>query len=164
MPKYLFRITKRKWDKINVVWLKENEIQADPLGDLRISDGNLSVWHIEDDKSNLDEIIVALAVTRDNFDKFEYALIENEALEQARIDKVKEPGNTPFSNANHWHRDLVELTVNKISNLIDIVFNDIEKVRVPKKEVQEKIKKAVSRKSIDLNKLKDSMRQKIEQL
>lgn len=164
MPQFLFRITKRKWDKVEFSWLSNDEIQADPLGDLRVSNGNLSVWHVEDDKSNLDQIIVALAVTRDTFDKFEYALVRQEALEQAGISKVVEPGKTPVTNVNHWHRDLIELTINKVTNLVNIIFNDLEKVRVPEKEVKEKIEQAVKSNSIDLQKVKPSMRNKIDEL
>jgi len=80
MPLYLLMINKRKWDRLNVPWLKPNQIQADPLGDLRINEGALSVWHIEDDESNLDLVIAALVATRQNFDKFEYGLFDQEIV------------------------------------------------------------------------------------
>lgn len=64
MPHFLLSITKRKWDKLDVPWLPSHDIQGDPLGALRLNDGTLSVWHIDDDKSNLDIVITALAVTR----------------------------------------------------------------------------------------------------
>ncbi len=76
MPRYLIMIKKRKWDKLSVPWLQGQGIQADPLSDLRISDGNLSVWHIKDDMTNLNDVILALAITRSNIDKLEYGLFD----------------------------------------------------------------------------------------
>jgi hypothetical protein len=52
---------------------------------LRVNEGTLSVWHIEDDRSNLDVVIAALAATRQNVDKFEYGLFDQEIADRLGI-------------------------------------------------------------------------------
>jgi hypothetical protein len=58
MPLYLIRITKRNWerDEYDTSWLEPSEVPADVHRDLRVTESALSVWHIEDDKSNLEEV------------------------------------------------------------------------------------------------------------
>ena len=71
MSKYLLMIKKRNWDNLDVSWLINNDIQADPLCGLLIIEGSMSVWYIDDSKLYLDLIIAALVVNRQNLDKFE---------------------------------------------------------------------------------------------
>ena len=42
-------------------WLAGDEVQADALVDLSTKDNELSVWLIENDKSNLEHVVTALA-------------------------------------------------------------------------------------------------------
>jgi hypothetical protein len=155
MPQYLLRIKKRKWDKLNLPWLEPNQIQADPLGDLNISEGTLSVWHIEDDKSNLDLVIAALAVNRQNFDKFEYGLFDQKIVDSIKLKIQIVPGDTPIDNVNSWHRDLVELTVDKASSLVKAIFDNFDKQRLLVDDVKTKIINAAKEGSINLQNVKD---------
>ena len=45
----------------------------------------LSVWYIEDDKSNLEQVAVAVASTRDSFSPFDYALVDETLLTAINI-------------------------------------------------------------------------------
>lgn len=164
VPQFLFRITKRKWDKLNVQWLQPNDIQADPLGDLRITDGTLSVWYIEDDRSNLGLIVTALAATRQKFDKFEYGLFDQNVLDIVDVLVKKKPGDTPIENANVWHRDLVELNIDKATTLVKTIFNGLEKKRLLPDAITARILDAVHAGDINLQKVNKPMREKISEL
>jgi hypothetical protein len=87
-PFLLRRIDKRRWDWVGeeIPWLPAGELPAAPLTDLQTSiDSVLSVWQIQEDMSNLEEVVAAIAATRDTSDKFDYALFEMEFLAAAGI-------------------------------------------------------------------------------
>jgi hypothetical protein len=157
-------INKRKWDRLNVPWLKPNQIQADPLGDLRINEGTLSVWQIEDDRANLDLVITALAATRQNFDKFEYGLFDQEIVTYLGLKVRISSGNTPIDAANDWHRDLIQLTADQALSLVKSMFDTLEKHRLYDDEVQTGILNAIQQGYLDLHKVNKSPRNKITQL
>lgn len=161
MPHFLLKINKRKWDKLDVPWLEPNQIQADPLGDLKISEGTLSVWHVNDDKSNLDIVITALAANRDNFDKFEYGLFDQTIAMSLNLKMQNTPGTTPIDKANIWHRDVVELTAEKAFELIKAIFDTFEKQRVLDDDIKTKILNADSQGNLDIHKVHDPMKSRI---
>ena len=94
MPFILRTIRKSKWYKHErVPWLVEGELQADALGDLRTSDNELSVWLVEDDESNLEQVVTALAVTRQRISNVDYALFDLQFLSELNIKIIN---NTVF--------------------------------------------------------------------
>lgn len=134
MPLLLRKIRKSKWYKNDSVpWLKEDEIQADALGDIVTSSNTLSVWLVQADKSNLEQVIVALASSCDNISNFDYALINVDLLVNVGIKIEIKEGLTPYSRANPWHRDLVELTTNKLFKLAEAMFLHSDRERVTEK-------------------------------
>ncbi len=120
----------------------------DALGDLRTCDNTLSVWLVEDDQSNLDQVIAALASSCDNLSNIDYALINVDLLLNVGVEVEKNEGLTPYSSANKWHRDLVEITTTKLCKLAETIFNS-DKKRVPEKEVLNLIKIAIQNGQID---------------
>ena len=162
MPLYLIRINKRNWDRdVFASWLGPNQVPADVYRDLRVTDGSLSVWHIEDDRSNLDRVITALASTRDIFDVFDYGLFDQTLASSSGIKAVPSVGISPMPSANHWHRDLVELTVDNLALLIKAIFNVMEKGRISKHDIHTMISLAAQANQVDVSQLKPKMRQQI---
>lgn len=162
MPLLLRKIRKSKWYKTDsVLWLKEDEIQADALGDIVTSSNTFSVWLVQADKSNLEQVIVALASSCDNISNFDYALINVELLVNIGIKIEIKEGLTPYSRANSWHRDLVELTTNKLSKLAEAMFLHSDRERVTEKQVLNLIKNAVQNGYIDQTKLSEGITKKI---
>ena len=54
-------------------WLAEGEIPADPLADFANTTENcLSVWFVADDAGNLNDVLAALAASREKADKLDY--------------------------------------------------------------------------------------------
>ncbi len=154
MPLFLRKIRKSKWYKNDSVpWIGKEEIQADALGDLVTSSNTLSVWLVEDDKSNLEQVIVALASSCDNVSNFDYVLLNVDLLLNVDIKIEPKEGLTPYSRANQWHRDLVELTTNKLFKLAEAIFACSDKNRIAEKKVLNLIKDAVQNGQIDTTKL-----------
>ena len=163
MPLLLRKIRKGKWYKNDsVLWIGENEIQADALGDIVTSSNTLSVWLVEDDKSNLEQIIIALASGCDNISNFDYALLDVDSLSSLGTKIETKEGSTPYARANQWHRDLVELTTNKLFNLAEAIFVLSDRERVAEKTVLNWIKDAVRNGQIDKMKLSAGITKKLD--
>lgn len=76
-----------------------------------VKNGELSAWIIEDDESNLDRVVAALASNCNSLEDLSFVVARREAVEQLQIPIRKHPGTTPDDEANHrWHRDLVGLS------------------------------------------------------
>jgi hypothetical protein len=136
-------------------------MQADPLGDLVTGNNNLSVWEVEDDKSNLDQVIIALAATREHATNLDYALFDKSLLLTIGIKLENNKGDTPYEKANNFHRDLVELTAKKIVKLTESILNSSHKERVLEKKILHLIRDAVNNQQIDKARLKPDLLKKI---
>ena len=118
-------------------WLSEGDLQADALGDLITKNNELSVWHINDDRSNLDPIIAALASKRDVLSNFDFALFDKNILEQNRLKFKKTSGISLDAEANElWHLDLYELSASKVIKLAIAIANNSELKRVSEREIK----------------------------
>lgn len=142
-------------------WLEKDEIQSDALGDLVTSSNTLSVWLVDDDQSNLEQVIVALASGCDNISNFDYALLNVDLVLNVGIKIKTKEGLTPYTRANQWHRDLVELTTNKLFKLAEAMFGDSDRERVTEKIVLKLIKDAVQNGQIDKTKLSTGIIKKL---
>lgn len=161
MPLLLRSIKKSRWNKDNFSWLTQDDIQADLLGDLVTSNNNLSVWLVQDDKSNLNEVITALASNRDTLSNLDYVIFDVNLLSDINIKIEINEGKTPYEKANRWHRDLIELTANKIVKLAESLLKHSSKERILDKEILNLIKVAVSNGQIERGKLKTSINNKV---
>lgn len=157
MPLLLRAIRKNRWYKDNLPWLPEGDIQADPLGDLVTGSNTLSVWLVQDDKSNLNDVLLALGASKDTSSHLDYTIFDLNLLASIDIKLVINAGKTPYAKANCWHRDLVELTANKIIKLAESLLENAEIKRFPEKEMIKLIQDAVNNKQIDRTKLKPSI-------
>lgn len=162
MPLLLRAIRKNRWCKSDPVpWLTQGEIQADPLGDLVTGGNTLSVWLVQDDQSNLNEVILALAVSRDTISNLDYTIFDISLLENMSIKVEVNEGKTPYEKANSWHRDLVELTASKLVKLAEGILYSSKITRKSEKEILGLIKGAVGSGQIDKTKLKPSILNKL---
>jgi hypothetical protein len=156
-------IRKAKWYKNeNVSWLAEGELQADAMADLSTKDNELSVWHIEYDRSNLEQVVAALAAGRDSIANLDYALFDQQILSAIGI-KIKDTkGGSPDEKVNSWHRDLMELSATKLMELAKAIQTKAAKERILPKDIIRFIKQAAESGQIDLAKLKPGVKVKIE--
>ena len=129
---------KNKWYEDKPSWLKNDEIHADPLADFVTTKNSLSVWRVEDNKSNLQRIIAALAAIRDRIDKLDYVLFDEKLLKECDIKVKLTEGNSPDQEANAWHYDLIELSAQKLVKLAETVWeNQPEADRIMPKKVRD---------------------------
>ena len=165
MPFILRKIRKARWYTEGISWLEEGEIHADPLADLYTKDNELSIWLVEDDRSNIDQIVTALAANRTHISNLDYALLDLRLLSSLNIKIKYTIGGTPDENTNAlWHRDLVELSALKVVELAKMILAEAERKRIPEREVRRLMTGAVASGRIERTKLKESLRDKIDKL
>lgn len=106
-----------RWDFVDEVtdWAQV-VLPAAPFGDLRGSPSNkLSVWVVEEDRSNLERIIAGMAATRGNIEKFDGRLVDEAAVLALGIDIQKSSGSSRDREANrNWHADLIQMDLRKL--------------------------------------------------
>ncbi len=126
MSLLLRKTRKSKWYKnLDVPWLPEGELQADALGELITKNNELSFWHIEDNESNLDQVLIALLTTIDAPSNIDIALIDSNLVSEIGIKIESTKGDTKISYVNNnWHRNLIELTANKLMKLAQFIMQD----------------------------------------
>jgi hypothetical protein len=161
-PLLLRKIEKNRWMKMPYV--PAGDVPADALRDLQTGSNNLSVWHVEEDSSNLERIVLAIAATRDAVTNLDYALFGYEVLAETNIKIKSSVGNSPDEIANAtWHRDLTELSVSQIANLAKAIDLKGERNRVSERKVLQGIKKALAGGHIHPEKLKQNVSTKVRE-
>lgn len=166
MPFVLRKIRKAKWYKHEAVhWLPEGELQADALSDLATKDNELSVWRVNDDRSNLEDVIAALGASSSVVSNLDYALFNQDALVQIDVRMKVTKGTTIDERVNtSWHSDLVELSASKLIDVARAILAKGEITRVPEKKVLELITSAVASGRIDSARLDERIRAKIDEV
>lgn len=162
---FLRKVERRLWDwrEEDIPWLPPNEFPAAPLGDLRTSaDSKLSVWHIEEDRSNLALVVAAVAASRDHADKFDYVLFSEDILREVGIHAEVTRGTSRDSATNEqWHRDLTELTASKLVVLARLIGRYGTTDRFMENEVELLIREAIAAGRIDPGKLDPKLRERL---
>ena len=165
MPLILRKIRRSKWYKHEgVAWLQAGELQADILVDLKTEDNWMSVWLVEDDKSNLDDLLSALAATCAVLSNLDYATLAEDIVSAVGVKIVQTEGDTPNKDVNKWHHDLVELSVSKVVGLAKAILTSGETKRVQPRQILRLIARAVESGKIDATKLSEDIRAKLEKL
>ncbi|MBT9148966.1 MAG: hypothetical protein AAGB97_02685 [Dehalococcoidia bacterium] len=165
MPLLLRFIRKSRWYGHEVhPWLPAGSLQADALLDLKTTANGLSMWQIKDDKSNLKQVITAHATTRDHVSNSDYAIFDQQLMSEIDVKIKYTMGNTSYENANPWHRDLPELSAEKLMGLARVIMESADKQRFSEKRVLGLLKEAVVSGDIDLTKLKDGVKTRISGL
>ena len=159
MPLLLRTITKSRWYK--ETWLEKGKAQANALGDLRPKENKLSFWHVEDDKSNLHQVVAAIAAGRDSPTIFDYALFDQTRLTKIGVRIEHTAGDSFHKEADeHWHHDTAKLSAENVAEIANIIMEHGTTERIWKSEVSSLVKQAVTSGIIDVNPLKDRLKQK----
>jgi hypothetical protein len=166
VPFLLRKIRKAKWYRTEAVpWLPNDQLQADALVDLATKGNKLSVYLVDDDHANLEQIVAALAANADYISDFDYALFNQNRLWDVDIKLESTQGDTPDSEVNDWHCDLIELSASSVIALANIILTDAMKKRFLSKRVFELLVSGVSSGQIDRTKvrLKPDIASRIDQ-
>jgi len=124
MPRLIRRIRKARWTL--QAWLGEGELPSDVFLDLNSKDNTLSLWLVEDDNSNLNRVLAAMAA-QGSPDAFDYAVLDKARLEACGFVLERVDGATPDSDANRqWHFDAKQLSTRLLQVLADELKNGIQ--------------------------------------
>jgi hypothetical protein len=138
------------------------DVPADALTDLRADHNELSVWRVEPDLANLDVALAALASNRHHLDKLDYTLLDEATLPGIPIKCVRSDGSTPYLAANATvHRDLIELTVQKVARLAEQMIG-LQRVRVSEKQVERLLREALERGALDRTRMASKLLSELE--
>ena len=149
MPILLRNVRANRWIKSEAApWLENDDVPADPLGDLATKDNRLSVWEVAFDHSNLERIVRALAVSRDRIADMGYVLFDSSLLEGAGINAAVENGATPDEGANSWHRDLIDLSGNKLVLLTRLILQNGVSGTLLKKRLEQLVEDGIQQKQL----------------
>lgn len=162
MPLLLRKIRSTRWfGREEHAWLPDGEFQADALGDLNTEGNKLSVWEVEDDRSNFDDVVAGFAAARENLTNLDYALFDQRLLSDLNIKVVQTTGGTPSSSANTVHRELVELSATKRVDLAKAIQTTGVLDRLEIDDIGNLICQAVKSGQITREMLKEKLRAKV---
>lgn len=163
MAFFLRGIRRARWFRHPAIpWLPPGQLQADALLDLKTEGNSLSVYRIEDNRSNLERVVAALAASRDDPVNFDYALLEEAAVQELNILIETPPGDTPDEAVNRaWHRDLSQLTVDQLVELAKAIVAGVRD-RVPQKRIMELLQRSLRDGLLDRGRVKATLLVKIE--
>jgi len=157
----LRKVRKNRWDSVFPAWLTPGDFQADPLGDLSTSGNTLSVYRVNNDKSNLNRIILALAAGCDNFANIDYIFFEESIIKEIGIKTDATLGTTADSEVNNLHIDLVELSASKLVKLCQMILENGTTGRILKDDIVTGLEANLNQGYYDLRKLTEQKKQKI---
>ena len=165
MPSFLIKVTWGRW-QTDPPWLLAGELQAAALFDLRFSNNKLSMWKIEDDGSNLDRVLTALAVNKGktNIENIDYVILAQESVEGLGIKMERSKGGTLDNVASsEWHYDLTELSASRIVSVAKCIKNSPIHRR-SEAEVKRLIREGLKKKHIDIALVDEPLRSKLQAL
>lgn len=95
MALLLRKVKQHRWYKeLAEPFLKVDDVPADPLADLQTSENLLSVWEVQEDRSNLIRIVRAVAIGGQRIDHTGYILFDSVHLDAAGIGLQKNEGRS----------------------------------------------------------------------
>ena len=162
MPLILRTLRKNKFvHELQPAWILQDEIQADALKDLETTDNDLSVWLIEEDLSNLDRVLAALAANRDQLANIDFALISLDVLTELGLLFQATPGVTADKEVSLLHRDLIRLTANRLASLAQAIKRYARLERRSKAQVRSLLLDSIAAGHIDPSSLKEGIASKL---
>lgn len=117
--------------------------------DLQPSEGGLSVFLVNDDKSNLNRVAAAMAATANYPDNFDFVLLDKMGLDDLGIRCEKTLGETPDDEVNTFHKNLVDLNDEKLKRLAHAFCNHEKPARIGEKRIRILIHRGIKEGYID---------------
>ena len=134
---FIRKIRKNRWSKYGELdWLPAGDISADPLGDLATNQHAFSLWKVEDDKNNLDRVIVALAAKTQSLANFDYLLFAADVLDDLDVEITQAPGESFDDEANDlWHFEVYPISASMLVEVARHLYHAGQPLRKQKKEL-----------------------------
>lgn len=135
----------------------DKDAPGEILTDFDAKENELSFYIVDDERSNLERIIAAMAANRSPSTKFDYALFSPEVFDQVGLALKKTPAETADSGLSEFHRSATKLTISKLAKLAIAVWHSpsLETQKVLKDDVDMFIVKSVKQNHIKLEKVRE---------
>ena len=157
-------IRKAKWIKIgDVSYQSADDLPADSLGELKTKSNKLSVYHINDNRSNLERVLTALAARRDSVSHIDYTIFDYEHVAGFDLRIENSPGDTADATVdNSWHRDLIHLSAVQLGTIARTIIAGAERERVPEKVIHRWLKRGLEERRLRRKCMKESILSQLE--
>ncbi len=120
---YIRKIKEESW------FFEKEALDSDSISDLSTTNHELSVWQIENDRSNLDNIVLALALTRNETRGIYVAIINNEDLKTEYnwdITIMDEESDTAYNEMRNEHKNFILSSFWDLGFLAEHIHNLIQ--------------------------------------
>jgi hypothetical protein len=144
------------------MWLLDDEIPADPLSDLKTKNNTLSVYFINDDKADLTRCVSAYASARDKIVEIHCVIFDVRIVQELKIEIHQSEGNLSDEYVNKIHRNLIQLSSQKLVNLAIRIINENETYEFTRDQVYRLIHESLEKNWLDPNKIPDKLKSEYE--
>lgn len=156
-------IKSSRWDPPDGIWLKSGDYPADTLVDLETRNNALSIYFVQTE-AEIERLVAAIAASRDFINNVDYALFNLSDFNRIGIELAENRGETPDQQVNAWHRDVIQMSVHRIIELVKVIWS-ARKERVQQKRIKELLVESAVEGYIQRDLIKkDKMREQIDQL
>ena len=145
-----------------------------PTNEFRTTKGTLSTWII-DSIEELDNAVLAIAVSSSKITKMDFIVIDTKLLDEARLEyKQTYAGiEIPIVDLQDTHYDIMDISLKKLvdcARVYKAIFLNEDQneekyiVRFTEVEIKEKLKKAILSNRVDKSKASKHIKEVIEKL
>ena len=155
----------------NLIWdnsadqlpgLEIDDIAADPITDLNTRENELSIYLIQDELTELDRCLSALAAERMNLQDLDYILFDKDIIDQLLLEINNVEGNLKDHEINKLHRNIIKLSAKKLISLSKKIMEKCQRKRILEEDVARIIVKSINNNWIKKNSLSKSLLSEIE--
>lgn len=149
------------WDKSQFpAWINEDDLPSCIVQDLKATGNALSLWEITDDKTNLLQVITALASTRKTLKwDFDYALLESNYVDQVNFTCLPQEAKTPYIEINSRHFNLSKLSLHKLVYFAHLLSKYGKFRRIPFKQLETLLLDAINNNKLNLKKVPKELKE-----
>lgn len=162
---YIRKISPAKWPqkgkRVDVDCVRADAITSD----IRTTEDTISVWKI-DAIEDLNQAVLALASGGDKAVTYNVLSIPEESMQRYGFELKETDGNTPVEELKGTHRDVINVTYAGLGKFAQMIMDSVDAEQmhtITKKTVKRLIVDAYKDGKIDKDKLKDRMREEIEE-
>ena len=152
-------------------WLNQGDVPGDLLKDLKTEGNELSVYKVDDNHSNLEKIISAMAANRKYLKPLYYFLIERESIIGNNYSLADAVGKTLSDEVNiNYHTNIEKLSGFNVVKLAKIfsekseIINSEIIIKVRPNEVLKIIINSIKKKEYSIDRLGGDLKEQVEEV
>ena len=93
--------------------------------DLKTNDNDISVWQVANDESNIGDIALAIALTRDRIQDFYAVVLKDKDISTKKLQMNPLPGETKYENLKNEHNNIKVPTFWEIGYLAEYMHKQM---------------------------------------